>query len=113
MTGKSLSGSEVKTDTIELAIAEIAAGRPVIMVDHASRENEGDFIIAAQDVTLEWVAFFLRYSTGIVCAPMTGELCDHLELPAMYSDNQDRKHTAFTVTVDGREGVSTGVSAGD
>jgi 3,4-dihydroxy 2-butanone 4-phosphate synthase / GTP cyclohydrolase II len=108
-----MTDSKTKLDTIERAVADISAGKPVIVVDHASRENEGDFIMAAEDVTPELVAFLLRYSTGIICAPMTGELCDKLELPAMYRDNQDRKHTAFTVSVDARENISTGVSASD
>jgi 3,4-dihydroxy 2-butanone 4-phosphate synthase/GTP cyclohydrolase II len=100
-------------DTIERALREIAAGRPVVVVDDPGRENEGDLIMAAEDATPEWMAFFMRYSTGIICAPMTGELCDRLELAPMHHVNQDRKGTAFTVSVDARDGITTGVSAAD
>jgi 3,4-dihydroxy 2-butanone 4-phosphate synthase / GTP cyclohydrolase II len=105
--------SVLKIDTVAHALTQIAAGRPVVVVDDPSRENEGDLVMAAQDATPEWMAFFVRYSTGIICAPMTGELCDRLELPAMHHVNQDRKGTAFTVSVDAGDGISTGVSAAD
>jgi 3,4-dihydroxy 2-butanone 4-phosphate synthase/GTP cyclohydrolase II len=100
-------------DTIEYAVAEIAAGRPVVVVDDADRENEGDLIFAAEKATPELVAFMVRHTSGYICAPMTEEDCDRLELPPMYATNQDRRGTAYTVTVDAREGVSTGISAAD
>src|SRR5881409_2140285 len=100
-------------DPIEKAIAEIAAGRPVVVVDDADRENEGDLIFAAEKATPELMAFMVRHTSGFVCAPLTEADADRLELPPMYHTNQDRRGTAYTVTVDAREGVSTGISAAD
>jgi len=97
---------------IERAIAAIAAGRPVIVVDDEDRENEGDLIFAAEMATPELVAFMVRYASGYICVPLTGETCDRLDLPPMYPA-QDRLRTAYTVTVDAREGVTTGISAAD
>jgi 3,4-dihydroxy 2-butanone 4-phosphate synthase/GTP cyclohydrolase II len=99
--------------TIEEAVKEIAAGRPVVVVDDEDRENEGDLIFAAQKATPELVAFMVRHSSGFICVPMTEEDADRLELPPMYYTNQDRRGTAYTVTVDAREGVTTGISAAD
>jgi 3,4-dihydroxy 2-butanone 4-phosphate synthase / GTP cyclohydrolase II len=99
--------------TIEQAIADVAAGKPVVVVDDADRENEGDLIFAAEAVTPELVAFMVRYTSGFVCVALTESECDRLDLPPMYSTNQDRRGTAYTVTVDAREGVSTGISAAD
>jgi 3,4-dihydroxy 2-butanone 4-phosphate synthase / GTP cyclohydrolase II len=100
-------------DTIEHAVAQIAAGRPVVVVDDADRENEGDLVFAAEKATPELVGFMVRHTSGYICAPMTEEECDRLELPPMYATNQDRRGTAYTVTVDAREGVTTGISAAD
>jgi 3,4-dihydroxy 2-butanone 4-phosphate synthase/GTP cyclohydrolase II len=100
-------------DTIEFAVAEIAAGRAVVVVDDEDRENEGDLIFAAELATPELVAFTVRHSSGLICVPMTGEDCDRLGLPPMYHVNQDRKGTAYTVSVDARDGVTTGISATD
>ncbi|MFI6762103.1 bifunctional 3,4-dihydroxy-2-butanone-4-phosphate synthase/GTP cyclohydrolase II [Micromonospora sp. NPDC050417] len=100
-------------DVVEAAIAEIAAGRPVVVVDDADRENEGDLIFAAELATPELLAFTVRHTSGYICAPITEEEADRLELPPMYHTNQDRRGTAYTVTVDAREGVSTGISAAD
>jgi 3,4-dihydroxy 2-butanone 4-phosphate synthase/GTP cyclohydrolase II len=99
--------------SIEQAIAEIAAGRPVVVVDDEDRENEGDLIFAAERATADLLAFMVRYTSGFVCAPLTSADADRLELPPMYHTNQDRRGTAYTVTVDAREGVSTGISAAD
>jgi 3,4-dihydroxy 2-butanone 4-phosphate synthase/GTP cyclohydrolase II len=99
--------------TIEEAVKEIAAGRAVIVVDDEDRENEGDLIFAAQHATPELLAFMVRHSSGFICAPLMEEDADRLELPPMYYTNQDRRGTAYTVTVDAREGVSTGISAAD
>ncbi|HQE46422.1 MAG TPA: 3,4-dihydroxy-2-butanone-4-phosphate synthase, partial [Rhodoglobus sp.] len=98
---------------IPAAIAALAEGRPVIVVDNESRENEGDLIIAAQYATQENLAFMIRYSSGFICAPMTNELADRLELPYMVMDNQDPLGTAYTVTVDAADRRSTGISAGE
>jgi 3,4-dihydroxy 2-butanone 4-phosphate synthase / GTP cyclohydrolase II len=100
-------------DIVEDAVKAIAAGQPVIVVDDADRENEGDLIFAAELVTPELVAFMVRYTSGFICVPMTEPDADRLELPPMYRVNQDRRGTAYTVTVDAREGVSTGISAAD
>jgi 3,4-dihydroxy 2-butanone 4-phosphate synthase/GTP cyclohydrolase II len=100
-------------NTIDEAIAAVAAGRPVIVVDDEDRENEGDLIFAAELATPELLAFTVRYTSGFICAPLTEADADRLELPPMYRVNQDRRGTAYTVTVDAREGVSTGISAAD
>ena len=99
--------------TVEAAVAEIAAGRPVVVVDDAARENEGDLVFAADAATPALLGFTIRYTSGVVCVPMVGDDLDRLELPPMYHTNQDRKGTAYTVSVDAREGVTTGISAGD
>ncbi len=100
-------------DPIEDAIAAIAAGRAVVVVDDEDRENEGDLIFAAQLATPELLALMVRYTSGFICVPLTEADADRLELPPMYHTNQDRRGTAYTVTVDAREGVSTGISAAD
>ncbi len=100
-------------DTIEFAIAEVAAGRAVVVVDDEDRENEGDLIFAAELATPELMGFTVRYSSGVVCVGLTGEACDRLDLPPMYRLNQDRKSTAFTVSVDAKDGVTTGISAAE
>ena len=100
-------------DTIGTALAELAAGRPVLVVDDEDRENEGDIIFAAEHATRELLAFTIRYSSGVVCVAMDDERADKLDLPPMTLVNEDRKGTAFTVSVDAREGISTGISAAD
>lgn len=100
-------------DSIERAIADIAAGKAVVVVDDEDRENEGDLIFAAEKATPELVAFMVRYTSGYLCVPLDGADCDRLGLPPMYSTNQDKHGTAYTVTVDAREGIGTGISASD
>lgn len=100
-------------DEVSDAIAEIAAGRAVVVVDDADRENEGDLIFAAEKATPELVAFMVRYTSGYICVPVTEKDADRLDLPPMFRVNQDRRGTAYTVTVDAREGVTTGISATD
>ncbi|MGS2663446.1 bifunctional 3,4-dihydroxy-2-butanone-4-phosphate synthase/GTP cyclohydrolase II [Corynebacterium glucuronolyticum] len=100
----------IKLDTVDEAIAEIAAGKPVVVVDDEDRENEGDIIFAAEKATPELMGFLVRYSSGYVCAPLTGTDCDRLQLPPMVQNNQDVRGTAYTVTVDAATG-STGISA--
>jgi 3,4-dihydroxy 2-butanone 4-phosphate synthase/GTP cyclohydrolase II len=100
-------------DSIEDAVAQIAAGRPVVVVDDADRENEGDLIFAADKVTPELIAFMMAECRGLLCVPLEGPILDRLGLPDMVSQNRERHGTAFTVTVDAREGVSTGISAAD
>jgi 3,4-dihydroxy 2-butanone 4-phosphate synthase/GTP cyclohydrolase II len=99
--------------TIEEAIKDIAAGRAVVVVDDEDRENEGDLIFAAEMATTELMAFMVRHTSGFVCAPLTGADADRLDLPPMYFTNQDRRGTAYTVTVDARSGVTTGISAAE
>jgi 3,4-dihydroxy 2-butanone 4-phosphate synthase/GTP cyclohydrolase II len=108
-----LQATETGLDTIETALLEMAAGRPVVVVDDEDRENEGDIIFAAEHATPELLAFTIRYSSGVICAPMYDARADALDLPPMTAVNEDRKGTAFTVTVDAREGVTTGISAAD
>jgi 3,4-dihydroxy 2-butanone 4-phosphate synthase/GTP cyclohydrolase II len=98
---------------IEDVIAAIARGEIVVMVDDEDRENEGDFIMAAEFASAEKLAFIVRYSTGVVCAPLTDERCDELRLPLMVEQNTESQRTAFTDTVDLIEGTSTGISAAD
>lgn len=99
--------------TIEEAIAEIAAGRPVVVVDDEDRENEGDIVIAGEHASPEWMAFMVNHTSGVLCVPMLGEDLDRLDIPMMVLDNQDPKGTAYTVSVDAVEGTSTGISAAD
>ena len=103
----------VPLDSVEQAIADIAAGRPVVVVDDANRENEGDIIAAASKMTPELMAFMIRYTSGVICAPLTGETLDRLQLPLLTPHNTERMRTAFTVSVDARDGVTTGISAAD
>ena len=98
---------------IETAIAQLQAGKPVIVTDSADRENEGDVVMAAELVTTEWLAWTIRHTSGFLCAPMTNERANELDLPLMVSENQDSRRTAYTVSVDAAEGVTTGISACD
>jgi 3,4-dihydroxy 2-butanone 4-phosphate synthase / GTP cyclohydrolase II len=100
-------------DTVEQAIAEVAAGRAIVVVDDASRENEGDIVFAAGKATPELLAFTIRYARGLICVPMLGEDLDRLQLPPMTSDNREHMGTAFTISVDARDGITTGISAAD
>ncbi|MFC4472048.1 bifunctional 3,4-dihydroxy-2-butanone-4-phosphate synthase/GTP cyclohydrolase II [Streptomyces xiangluensis] len=104
---------DLTLDPIEQAIADIAAGRPVVVVDDEDRENEGDLIFAASAATPELMAFMVRYTSGVVCVPMTGPELDRLNLPPMTAINEDRKGTAYAISVDAKEGVDTGISAAD
>lgn len=100
-------------DPIEDVIAAMARGEIVVIVDDEDRENEGDFIMAAEFATPEKLAFIVRYSTGVVCCPLTDERCDDLRLPLMVEQNTESQRTAFTDTVDLIEGTTTGISAAD
>ncbi len=100
-------------DPIEDAIRAMAAGRPVLVVDNEDRENEGDIIFAAQHATPALMGWTIRYSSGVICVPLTGERADALALPPMVAINQDAKGTAYTVSCDAAAGVSTGISATD
>lgn len=99
--------------TIEEAVAAIKAGKPVIVADNEDRENEGDVILSAELASQEWVAWTVKHSSGLLCAPMTNEVADRMDLPVMVERNEDVRGTAYTVTVDAAEGVTTGISAAD
>ena len=103
----------VRLDAVEEAIAAIAAGKAVVVVDDEDRENEGDLIFAASKATPELMAFTIRHSSGVICVPMPADMLDRLEIPLMTPHNRDRMRTQFTISVDARDGVSTGISAAD
>ncbi|MEZ0069857.1 3,4-dihydroxy 2-butanone 4-phosphate synthase/GTP cyclohydrolase II [Streptacidiphilus sp. MAP12-20] len=104
---------DLTLDSIEFAVAEIAAGRPIVVVDDENRENEGDLVFAAELATPELVAFAMREARGLICVPMTGEDLDRLELGQMVQQNTESMRTAFTVSVDAKVGTTTGISAAD
>jgi 3,4-dihydroxy 2-butanone 4-phosphate synthase / GTP cyclohydrolase II len=110
---RTLPAEDVRLDTVEQAIAQIAAGRAIVVVDDASRENEGDIVFAASKATPELLAFTIRSARGLICVPMLGQDLDRLQLPPMTSDNQEHMGTAFTISVDARDGITTGISAAD
>jgi len=95
------------------AVAAIAAGRMVVVVDDADRENEGDLVMAAEAATPETIAFFVRHTSGVICTPMLGERLDELDLPLMVATNTAPYRTAFTISVDAGRGTTTGISAAD
>ena len=102
-------------DSIDIALAEIKAGRPIVVVDDENRENEGDLICAAQFATPDNINFMAVEARGLICLAMTGDRLDALDLPLMVSKNTDSNQTAFTVSIDAAPslGVSTGISADD
>jgi 3,4-dihydroxy 2-butanone 4-phosphate synthase/GTP cyclohydrolase II len=102
-----------RLDSIDDAVAAFGRGEFVVVVDDEDRENEGDLIIAADAMTADKMAFLVRHSSGVVCAPLTDERADALQLPLMVTENTESHHTAFTVSVDVIEGCSTGISAAD
>ncbi|MCJ0870653.1 bifunctional 3,4-dihydroxy-2-butanone-4-phosphate synthase/GTP cyclohydrolase II [Streptomyces sp. AP-93] len=104
-----------RLDPVEQAIRDIAAGRPVVVVDDEDRENEGDLVIAAEKATPEIIAFMMSECRGLICAPLEGDELERLELPQMVQHNTESMQTAFTVSVDasGAHGVTTGISAAD
>lgn len=111
-----MSESEQRTsllDPVEDAIADIAAGKAVVVVDDEDRENEGDIIFAAEKATPELVAFTVQHSSGYICATLTGEDADRLGLPPMVARSEDVRGTAYTVTVDAADDITTGISATD
>ena len=99
--------------TIEQALETLKAGKPVLVVDHRNRENEGDAIMAAQFASPEWISWMVNHTSGFICAPMSESLANRLELPLMTNNNQDRYRTQYTVSVDAASGVTTGISASD
>lgn len=95
------------------ALDALRAGRPVLVADASSRENEVDAILAANTATPEWMGWIIRHSSGLLCAPLPAMLADRLSLPLMVERSEDARGTAYTVTVDAAEGVTTGISASD
>ncbi|MEV8568919.1 bifunctional 3,4-dihydroxy-2-butanone-4-phosphate synthase/GTP cyclohydrolase II [Streptomyces sp. NPDC051322] len=106
---------DLSLDSVEQAVRDIAAGRPVVVVDDEDRENEGDLVIAAEMATPEIIAFMMNECRGLICAPMEGAELERLDLPQMVAHNTESMQTAFTVSVDAgtAHGVSTGISAAD
>ena len=99
--------------TIPEVLDALRAGKPVIVADDEARENEGDAIMAAEFATQEWIAWMVRHTSGFLCAPMTNEIADRLELPLMTERNEDVRGTAYTISVDAADRTSTGISAAD
>ena len=98
---------------IPTALQALREGKPIIVADDEGRENEGDVIIAAESASQEWVAWMVKHSSGFICAPMSNEIADRLSLPPMVAVNQDPRGTAYTVSVDAADRLSTGISASD
>ena len=103
----------ISLDPVERAIADTAAGRAVVVVDDEDRENEGDLIFAAGKATPELMGFMIRRTSGFVCVALEGETLDRLNIPLMTPHNRERMRTAYTISVDARDGVTTGISAAD
>ncbi|MBW4032473.1 MAG: 3,4-dihydroxy-2-butanone-4-phosphate synthase [Acidobacteria bacterium] len=98
---------------IPTALHALRQGRPIIVADDEGRENEGDVIIAAESASQEWLAWMVKHTSGFICAPMTNEIADRLDLPPMVTHNEDPRGTAYTVSVDAADRLSTGISASD
>jgi len=109
----STAADAIALGTIEQALQALRDGRPVLVADSPDRENEADVVLAAGSATPEWIAWTIRHSSGYLCAPMTSQRADALELPLMVPHSQDPRRTAYTVTVDAARGVTTGISASD
>ena len=99
--------------TVAELVEELRRGRPIVLVDDEDRENEGDLVLAAEAVTPEKLAFIISHTGGVVCLAMTNAMADRLDLPPMVQHNTAKRETAFTVSIEAREGVTTGISAGD
>ncbi|MCS6972420.1 MAG: 3,4-dihydroxy-2-butanone-4-phosphate synthase, partial [Leptospiraceae bacterium] len=110
-----LLSKPTKTGIVDVptAVAALRAGRMVIVTDSADRENEGDLVMAASDITPEAVNFMAKYARGLICVPLTQERARELNLQPMVRRNEDVRRTAFTVSVDARENTTTGISAHD
>ena len=106
-------GDTVRLDSIERAIADIRDGKAVVVVDDPGRENEGDIIFAASKATPELMGFLIRHSSGYVCAPAPGAVLDRLGIPLMTPHNRELMRTAYTISIDARDGITTGISAAD
>jgi 3,4-dihydroxy 2-butanone 4-phosphate synthase/GTP cyclohydrolase II len=103
----------IEFDPIEEVLDALREGKPVIVTDDAQRENEGDLILAAEKATPETISFMIRYTSGVICVPMEGAALDRLDLPLMTRRNTESMRTAYTISVDAKNGISTGISAAD
>lgn len=103
----------MNVDKVEEALSSMKNGKFVIVVDDDNRENEGDLIIAAEKATTQSIAFMVRHTSGLICVAMEGNRLDHLDIPLMVKNNTESQNTAFTISVDYKEGTSTGISASD
>src|SRR5262245_61914685 len=103
--------ADAMLDTVHEAVAELRAGRPVVVVDDEDRENEGDLVMAAELVTADSIGFFVRWTSGLICAPMATEGAERLMLPPMVTASEDPDQAAFTVSVDARAGAESSISA--
>src|ERR1700739_3171813 len=113
LTGKASPSVATPFNSVDEILAELRAGRMVVIMDDEDRENEGDLIMAAESVTPEAVAFMIRYTSGIICVPMEEEGLLRMDLPQMVQANSESHRTAFTVSVDVKAGTTTGVSSAD
>jgi 3,4-dihydroxy 2-butanone 4-phosphate synthase / GTP cyclohydrolase II len=113
MSASSPTMTPVSISPVEDIVADMAAGRIVILVDEEDRENEGDLVLAADHVTPEGINFMARFGRGLICLTLTRKRCERLRLPPMATRNGDKKNTAFTVSIEAAEGVTTGISAAD
>jgi 3,4-dihydroxy 2-butanone 4-phosphate synthase/GTP cyclohydrolase II len=102
-----------RLDSVQAAVADLRAGRPVIVVDDEDRENEGDLIMSAEHATQQALAFYVRHTSGLICAPVAPEVADRMRLPLMVQDNEDPEGTAYTVSIDATNGIDSGISAAD
>ncbi|MEH0109983.1 3,4-dihydroxy-2-butanone-4-phosphate synthase [Tersicoccus sp. MR15.9] len=112
-TAGTATAGAVRLDAIEDAFAALRAGRPVVVVDDEDRENEGDIIFPAERADAALMGFTVRYTSGVICVPLTAKRAAQLALPPMLVVNEDPKGTAYTVSTDAATGVSTGISAAD
>ncbi|MBI5374296.1 MAG: bifunctional 3,4-dihydroxy-2-butanone-4-phosphate synthase/GTP cyclohydrolase II [Candidatus Schekmanbacteria bacterium] len=110
---KETTRENYKFNSIDEALKDIKAGKMIILCDDEDRENEGDLTMAAEKVTPEAINFMATYGRGLICLPLTPEQCDDLKLPLMVSDNTNQFNTAFTISIEAKEGVTTGISAKD
>lgn len=108
-----LSGFGTSKERVNNALDALRNGRGILVLDSENRENEGDMIFAAESMTVEQMALAIRYGSGIVCLCLTEERCRKLDLPIMVQNNSNRYRTAFTITIEAAQGVTTGVSAAD
>jgi 3,4-dihydroxy 2-butanone 4-phosphate synthase/GTP cyclohydrolase II len=113
MTATVTTFAPVPISPIEDIVADMRAGKIVILVDEEDRENEGDLILAADHVTPEAINFMAKFGRGLICLTLTRERCERLQLPPMTARNGDKKGTAFTASIEAAEGVTTGISAAD